>query len=161
MSVAAAFRMRSESGTQFLWVNPTIPHTRVHLYRFLEMSLRFSRKMGERRLRLPGTGARRIAFQAEKQSLILTIFLTMHNPGPHLVVAYLVFFHHGVTESRRKPRNCKKQKGKALASNWFSLCLRDSVVEGECRTPPHISARPQSLAPPQGRPEARQPTFSV
>src|SRR5208282_3149137 len=55
MSVAVAFRIRSESGTQFLWVNPTIPHTREHLYRFLEMSLRFSRKMGERRLRLPGT----------------------------------------------------------------------------------------------------------
>jgi hypothetical protein len=39
------------------------------------------------------------------------------------------FCRHRVTESRRKPRTCKKPEGVGLPSSWVALCLRDSVVK--------------------------------
>src|SRR5215469_3274609 len=38
ISVAVAFRIRSESAARCLWVKPTMPHKRLHLYRFSEIT---------------------------------------------------------------------------------------------------------------------------
>src|ERR1700722_3386438 len=52
------------------------------------------------------------------------------------VVSEFPPLHHGVTESRRKPRTCKNQRGRVCHAVGFSLCLCDSVVKNQIRTLP-------------------------